>query len=68
MDEFHEMFLSDFSHTLENIGTNNMSDDSSAVLLLHFMIFINFSYGVGFRYFFNRGRNQSDRPVVQNTQ
>ena len=34
MDEFHEMFLSDFSHTLENIGTNNMLDDSSAVLLL----------------------------------
>ena len=62
---FHEMFLSDFSHALEDIGTNYMSNDSSDVLVLrgeqffqkifkptHFMICIYFSYGVGFCSFF----------------
>ena len=34
MDEFHEMFLSDFSHTLKDIGQNYMSNDSSDVLVL----------------------------------
>ena len=31
---FHEMFLSDFSHRLADIGTNCMSNDSSDVLVL----------------------------------